>query len=580
MKNIIKFMDGYKFMFITAILAIVIATLMQLATPIIIKYAVDTVIGHEDPGNLAFFQRWFGATISGVVLAFIITNLIRGIFLFVKGYFSNVAAEAIAKRMRDALYEHIQYMPFAYHTGRETGDLIQRCTSDVETVRRFLGVQVADLGRIIFMVVLSVAVMFSLSAKLTLYAVVLVPVLFLFSYLFFIKVQQNFTKSDEAEGRLTTVLQENLSGVRVVRAFGRERYEIDKFETVNREYRDTTFKLIELLGVFWSSSEIIALIQSGIVLIVGSQMVMRDEVTLGTLIAFITYESMLLLPVKQSGRLLSELGKMTVASKRIEEVLSEPVEEEEKDALKPAIKGDIRFENVSFAYEDGKDVLKGLNFEVKAGQTLGILGATGSGKSTLVQLLQRLYDYSGEIYIDDTPLSKIDRHWIRKHIGLVIQEPYLYAKNVKENIGITDPSYSFDAIRNAAERAAIHESIEGFKDGYETVIGEKGVSLSGGQKQRIAISRTIIDDAKPILVFDDSLSAVDTETDQKIRQALAARKTAATTIMISHRLTTLAKADVIIVLDEGEILQMGTHEALIAEDGMYKHIWELQRAIA
>jgi ATP-binding cassette subfamily B protein len=567
-------------MFITAIIAVVIATLMQLATPIIIKFAVDTVIGHEDPGNLSFFQKWFGSTLYGVVAAFVITNLLRGIFLFVKGYLSNVAAEGIAKRMRDTLYARIQYMPFEYHTGRETGDLIQRCTSDVETVRRFLGVQVADLGRIIFMVILAIAVMFSLNAKLTFYAIALVPILFVFSYVFFIKVQQHFKKSDEAEGRLTTVLQENLSGVRVVRAFGRERYEIDKFEMVNRDYRDRTYKLIELLGVFWSSADLMTLLQSGIVLIVGSQMVMQDEITLGTLIAFITYESMLLLPVKQSGRLLSELGKMTVSAKRIDEILHEPVETEEPNALKPEIKGGIRFENVSFAYENGKDVLKHISFEVEPGQTLGILGATGSGKSTLVQLLQRLYDYSGEIYIDDNPLSRIDRQWIRKNIGLVIQEPYLYAKNVRENIGITDPAYTFEAIRGAAEHAAIHDSIEGFKNGYETMIGEKGVSLSGGQKQRIAISRTIIDETKPILVFDDSLSAVDTETDQKIRQALAARASKATTIMISHRLTTLAKADVIIVLDDGEILQKGTHETLIAEEGLYKHIWELQRAIA
>ncbi len=579
MKNIFKYLKGYRAAFSLAIFSIVIATAMQLATPILIKYAVDSVIGDVPAGNLQFLTDAFGKNLLMVVLIIVAINFIRGVFLFLKGVLSSYAAENIAQNMRDSLYRQIQYMTYEHHTKKETGDMIQRCTSDVETIRRFLGVQIVDLGRIIFMVFLSVAIMLTLNVKLTLYAVALIPILFGFSYVFFTKVQKNFLKSDEAEGKLTTVLQENLSGVRVVRAFGREKYEIDKFEDVNQTYRKTTYRLIEILAMFWSSSDLITLIQSGVVLIVGSQMVIAGDLTIGTLIAFITYESMLLWPVKQSGRLLSELGKTTVAIKRVEEIMNEEVEKDSHDEIEPEVVGKIAFENVNFSYPDGKQALKNINFTLEQGKTLGILGSTGSGKSTLVHLLQRLYDYEGSIKIDDVELSHIKKQWIRRKIGLILQEPYLYAKTVKENIGIINRDYGETQIMEAAKTASIHDNILTFKEGYETVIGEKGVSLSGGQKQRVAISRTIIDHDKRILIFDDSLSAVDTETDMKIRRALKKRSKDVTTLIISHRITTLAEADYIIVMDDGEIIQRGSHDDLVKEDGLYKRIWDLQKMV-
>lgn len=577
MKNIMKYLKGYRLAFFLAIVSIVVATAMQLATPILIKFAVDTVIGDSPAGNLQFLVDWFGKSLFSVVWLLVAINLVRGVFLFLKGVLSSYAAENIAEDMRNKLYRRIQYMTFEQHTKKETGDMIQRCTSDVETIRRFLGVQIVDLGRIVFMILLSVAIMLTMNVELTLYAVVLIPVLFVFSYVFFTKVQTTFKKSDEAEGKLTTVLQENLSGVRVVRAFGREKYEIDKFEGVNQNYKKTTYRLIEILAMFWSSSDLLTLIQSGIVLVVGAQMVISGEVTLGTLMAFITYESMLLWPVKQSGRLLSELGKTTVAISRIEEILNEPIEEDLPHEIEPEIQGRIKFENVNFSYPDGKQALKDINFEIESGKTLGILGSTGSGKSTLVHLLQRLYDYEGSIRVDDYELKNIKKQWIRRKIGLILQEPYLYAKTVKQNIGIINKSYNDEDIAEAAKTASIHDNILTFKDGYDTIIGEKGVSLSGGQKQRVAISRTIIDQDKRILVFDDSLSAVDTETDMRIRRALSKRSKEITTLIISHRITTLAEADYIIVLDDGCIIQKGTHEALINEEGLYKRIWDLQQ---
>lgn len=579
MKNLYKYLKGYRVAFLFAIISIIIATAMQLATPILIKYAVDTVIGDQPAGNLQFLLDAFGKSLISVVWIIVAINFIRGLFLFFKGVLSSYAAENIAQNMRDSLYRQIQYMTYEHHTKKETGDMIQRCTSDVETIRRFLGVQIVDLGRIIFMVILSVAIMLTLNVKLTLYATVLIPVLFIFSYVFFTKVQKTFKKSDEAEGKLTTVLQENLSGVRVVRAFGREKYEIDKFEEVNQTYKKTTYRLIEILAMFWSSSDLLTLFQSGIVLVVGSQMVISGELTIGTLIAFITYESMLLWPVKQSGRLLSELGKTTVAITRVEEILNEVIETDHPEEIEPSIEGEIVFDHVSFTYPDGKQALKDISFKLENGKTLGILGSTGSGKSTLVHLLQRLYDYEGSIRIDGIELKTIKKQWIRRKIGLILQEPYLYAKTVKENIGIIDRGFEEGQIMEAARTASIHDNILEFKDGYDTIIGEKGVSLSGGQKQRVAISRTIIDHDKRILVFDDSLSAVDTETDMKIRRALKRRSKDVTTLIISHRITTLAEADYIIVMDQGEIIQNGTHEALVNDEGLYKRIWDLQKMV-
>lgn len=577
MKKIFKYLKGYQLAFGLAILSIIIATIMQLATPVLIKYAIDSVIGDEPAGKMQFLTDLFGKNLLSVVGIILGISFLRGVFLFLKGRLSSYAAENIAQNMRERLYRQIQYMSYDKHTKKETGDMIQRCTSDVETIRRFLGVQIVDLGRIVFMILMTVVIMLMLNVTLTLFSTIMIPVLFIFSYVFFTKVQSTFKKADEAEGKLTTVLQENLSGVRVVRAFGREDYEIDKFEEVNANHRNISYKMMDILSAFWSSSDLLTLIQNGVVLVIGAKMVIDGTMTIGVLTAFITYVSMLLWPVKQSGRLLSELGKTTVAIERIEEILNEEVEGDLSTEIAPEINGDITFEGVCFDYEEKQGILQDVSFTVPAGSTLGILGSTGSGKSTLVHLLQRLYEYEGSIKIDGHELNTIKKSWIRQKIGLVLQEPYLYAKTVKENIGITRTCFKDEDIFSAAETASIHSNILEFKEGYDTIIGEKGVSLSGGQKQRIAISRTIIDADKRILIFDDSLSAVDTETDMKIRAALKKRSKDTTTLIISHRIATLAEADYIIVLDEGKIIQRGNHEALVSQEGLYKRIWDLQR---
>lgn len=580
MIKLFKYFKGSLIYLWVALISIIVATTLQLLTPIMIQFTIDSIIGNEDAGRLEFIIEAFGKSLLAVIIIMIIINFLRGIFLFLKGYFSNIIAERIAKELRDKLYNRIQYMSYEKHLKTESGDIIQRCTSDVELIRRFLGLQIVELGRIVFMVIISILLMFMLNVKLTIYSVILIPILFIFSFIFFKRIKSVFTETEEAEGKLTTVLQENLSGVRVVRAFGRENFEIKKFEEVNEEYTNKFLKIMDNMAMFWSSSDFLTLIQNGLVLIIGGRMVINGEITIGVLVAFITYVYMLLWPVKQLGRILSEFGKATVALGRIEEVLEEEIEKDLEHEKSPTIMGDIEFKNVSFSYDGKNKVLDNISFKIKKGETIGILGPTGSGKSTLVNLLQRLYEYEGSILIDGVELREIKKSHIRKNIGLILQEPYLYTKNIYENIGITKRNFSKSEIINAAKNASIHDNIEKFHNGYETLVGEKGVSLSGGQKQRVAIARTIINNEQPILIFDDSLSAVDSQTDTKIRKSLKMRNRKITTIMISHRITTLSETDKILVLEDGIIIESGGHDELIKKEGFYKKVWDLEKNIS
>ena len=410
---------------------------------------------------------------------------------------------------------------------------------------------------------------------MTLISMAMIPIIFGFAFLFFMKAQQAFEASDESDGRLCTMLQENLNGVRVVRAFARQQHEIEKFAEANQEYRELTYKLIWLMAIYWFMSSLLGMIQGGVVLIAGAHRAVHGALTVGTLIVFISYVQRLFHPIRQMGRILSDMGKAMVSLKRIQEILDQPLDANEAHLLSPRIHGDIEFRNVSFEYEPGKPVLQDISFTAKKGQTVAILGPTGSGKSSLVHLLSRLYDYqSGSITIDGVELKEVNKKWLRQHVGLVLQEPFMFSKTVKENIGLVRQHADDAAVIEAARIAAVHDVIQSFEHGYDTAVGEKGVTLSGGQKQRVAIAQTLMKES-PILVFDDSLSAVDTETDAAIRRALRERN-GATTFMISHRVTTLSEADKILVLDGGRLVQTGSHEELIQEDGLYRRIWHIQ----
>lgn len=588
LKLLLSFMKGNKLLYTGAVICVALATLFSLVIPLIIRFTIDSIIGDE-PLRL---PEWFLNLLEQVGLSdrllnslwliglfIVLLTLIRGFFLYFKGKWSATASETIARNLREKLYDHIQHLPYNYHLSAETGDLIQRCTSDVETIRRFLAVQFVEMGRAIFMLTLISWFLFNLHVKLTLIAMTVIPIIITFSFIFYRRVKHSFKLAEEAEGRLSTTLQENLTGVRVVRAFANQAFEIDKYNNKNIEFRDLVYRVISQLAWFWSISDCLSMLQMGAVLVLGVFWAAEGMITLGTLVVFITYEGMLLWPVRQLGRILTDLGKTLVALGRIQEILDQPHESEAADEIKPELNGDIEFKDVWFSYNNEEPVLKNLSFSINKGETIAITGPTGSGKSSLVHLLARLYDYDkGSIAINGYKLKDINKKWLRKHVGLVLQEPFLFARTVKENIALPRNNVKDAEIFEAAREAAIHNVIEDFENGYETIVGERGVSLSGGQKQRIAIARTLIRDC-PILIFDDSLSAVDTETDAAIRQALKKKSREKTTIIISHRINTLSEADKILVLDEGRLVQSGTHEQLIKQKGIYNRLWVIQNSL-
>lgn len=587
-KLLFKFMKGNRLLYLNSIFAIGLATCFEIIVPLVLRVTIDSIIGDkpmEVPNwALDIVDAAGGKSIllqnlwicGGAIIALTIAN---GVFSYFKGKWSAEASESVAKNIREMLYNHLQHLPYDYHIKAETGDLIQRCTSDVETIRRFLAVQFVEIGRVLFMLIFSVGIMISLDKAMTLIAVSLIPIVFIFTLVFFLKVQKAFKISDEAEGKLSTVLQENLSGVRVARAFARQSYEVQKFNVKNSEYRDVTYKLFRLLAWYWSFSDMLCFLQICIVLAFGAYFAVNGAITLGTLVVFVSYERKLVFPIRQLGRILTDFGKALVSIERINEILETEREDGIEEGIKPEIRGDIEFKNVNFKYDESREILRNISFKVKKGDTIAILGSTGSGKTSLVNLLLRLYDYTeGEIELDGIPLKSINKKWLRKKVGIVLQEPFLYSKTLKENIGITEGKAQESKIFEAAKIASVHDVILNFENAYETPVGERGVTLSGGQKQRVAIARTIIRDSQ-ILIFDDSLSAVDTETDLAIRRALKERKNGVTTFIISHRITTLSEADLILVLEDGEIVESGKHEDLINHEGLYRRIWSIQNSL-
>lgn len=578
-KHLFKFMRGSGFIYFLAMAAVFLATISSLSVPVIIQYVIDDLIGGKNTVDSNWVTFVTGRTLMGACFAILGLTLLRGIFIFLKGWASAFASERIAKQIKDQIMGHLQQVKYEFYSSHDTGDLIQRATSDVETIRKFLSVQIVEVVNIVMMVSVIAFMMYGLSPKLTVVALSLIPIIVAFSFYFFFTIRRKFKVCDEAEGALSSCLQENLNGIKVVKAFGREPYEIKRFEKVNSDLRDKVQKLIQSFAYYWSISDVMCFSQIALVVIFGAIWCLEGTLTIGVVFAFITYEGMLLFPVRVLGRVLSEFGKSLVSVDRIVEILDTPLDYENDGVLEPNLRGDIRFENVSFQYEGSKEVLKNLNFHIKTGETIGILGPTGSGKSTLAYLLTRLYEpTAGEIYLDGTPVKEIRKQWLRKNVGLVLQETFLYAKTIQENIAIKHSELDHSEVISAAKVATLHHNIMEFDQQYETIVGEKGVSLSGGQRQRVAIARTILE-KMPVMFFDDSLSAVDTETDRMIRNALKKSYADTTTIIVSHRINTLAETDRIMVLENGEITAFDTHERLLQQEGLYKRIWEIQNLV-
>lgn len=575
--------------FLWALIATIMMVIIGFLTPLLLSEIVDSILGSEpftmpdflmNPINALGGRDFLRQNLWIPALALILMNIVNGVFTFIKGRSSAIASENIARKLRNDLYRHLQHLPFAYHVKAQAGELIQRCTSDVDTIRRFLAVQVMEVVNTVLMVVIAMSILLPRSVPITLYSLILVPPLFCFATWFFKMVHKSFEVADEADGVLNAVLQENLSGVRVVRAFGQQEREVEKFDRVNNDLRKKNIRLNELLAIYWGGGDAISMTQTLLTLVVCIIYACNGWITVGTLIVFTSTLGMLLFPIRQLGRTLSDAGKAMVSMKRVQAILHEEAEPDEPNALKPDLHGDIVFDHVSFAYpDDNVPVLRDVSFTIPAGKTAAVLGGTGSGKSTMMYLLQRLYTpTSGKITIGGVDIQQIDRKYLRAHVALILQEPFLYSKSIRENVGITAPEQEAERIEHAADIASASGFIAKADKGWETVVGERGVTLSGGQKQRIAIARTLLKDNN-ILIFDDSLSAVDTETDAQIRAALRHEQKDVTTLIISHRVTTLSQADLILVLENGQITQQGTHAELCSQPGLYQRINSIQNAL-
>ncbi len=586
---VFRFVKENLWLFGLGLLCSMLNTAFNSLTPQIIRMTVDSIIGSEElPGwfTALGLQRLLQGDTARVLLlaaaAVLAAAILSGVFSFLARINTARASENAIKSLRDALYGHIQKLPFSWHTAHQTGEIIQRCTSDVEVIRNFVSAQMVEVFRIVFLIVMTMAIMFSMNVKISLVVAVFIPIIALYSFFFSSKISKRFMDADIAEGKLSSTVQENLTGVRVVRAFGRENFEIERFDERNNHFADLWIRLGHMMTTYWSTGDFIMALQVLTVICVGTVSAVNGEITLGEFLAFVSYNATLTWPVRSLGKILAEMSKTGVSLERVSYILLAEPEHDPPRALQPPMDRDISFEHVTFGYENQKPVLDDVTFTIPAGSTFAILGGTGSGKTTLMHLLNRLYDLEpgcGRITIGGVDISRIGRGYLRKNVAIVLQEPFLFSRTIRENIGITAQERDRDAmleyVRAAARSACVDEAIEGFAQGYETVVGERGVTLSGGQKQRVAIARMLTQNA-PVMIFDDSLSAVDAETDAKIRQQLKEKMGSATTILISHRITTLMQADRILVLDNGRVADLGTHEELIARPGIYRDIYEIQ----
>jgi ATP-binding cassette, subfamily B, bacterial len=561
--------SGQRARYAAAIGAMGIGTVFLLSVPYIIKTALDA-LGKEN------VSLW--GTIVPAAAAIVGFNAMHGLFTYLRGRWAAQASEGIVRRLRYELYSHLERLPAAYHDRADTGDLVQRCSSDVETVRVFLAAQVVEIARVTLYLLIAIPIMVSQNLRMTALALAVVPVLLLFAMLFFRKVRQLFKKVDESEGRLTTLIQENLMGIRVVRAFARQDFEIERFHQRNGELRDLEYRLFLALSNYWTLSDFLVFGQLGLVLIGGGYMALSGQISIGTWVFFSWLERSIIWPVREIGRVLVDSGKASVAIDRIQAILREPLESVEPVPREP-VGGDIEVRDLTFRYNDGPPALDNLSLTIRRGESVALLGPPGSGKSTLVNLLVRLYDYKdGSIKIGGEELSKLNRDAVRGAFGMVLQDPFLYSRSVRENVTIGHSSAADDDVEASARAADIHDNIVDFPDGYSTLVGERGVTLSGGQRQRVAIARALLMDPT-FLVLDDSLSAVDTKTESRILRALADRKGKQTTILIAHRLSSARLADRIFVLEGGRLIQEGTHDELAASEGLYHRLWDIQGAL-
>ncbi len=579
LKGLWQMMSDYHMSYIAATIALAISALSKTFTYLLLQFFADDVLakGTYIGGTLTTSLVW-------IAVGFVGLAALEGSFAFLSGRLAAYTAEGITRRLRDFLFDHIQRLNFSYHATTPTGDLIERVTSDVDALRRFFSEQAIGVGRIILLFVINFIAILNLNAELAWVSIVVIPLILLASLWFFKKVTKAYEEYQAQEAVLSTTLQENLTGVRVVKAFARQDYEKKKFEKDNWGKYLKGKILLLMHSLFWPLSDIVLGFQMLFGFVYGARMAIAGEITVGTYIAYIGLVIWLIWPIRNLGRIIVQTSTGMVSYARLMEVVKqqrEPLFDGKHQPSGP-VRGELQFEDVSFMYSDGKsDVLKSVSFHAKPGQAIALLGSTGSGKTSLVNLLPRFHEYTGgRILLDGVELKDYSRSFLRKQIGIVEQEPFLFSRSIRENISYgVGRDVSQEEIEKAAKAAAVHDVIVGFPDGYDTLVGEKGVTLSGGQKQRVAIARTLLKNPS-ILIFDDSTSAVDTETEAEIRDALNELMQNRTTFIIAHRIQSVMIADLILVLDKGEVVQMGTHAELLKDaNGMYRRIYDIQTKI-
>jgi len=588
-KNLIlmyRWLGKNSLLLIPALASLFLVSYLRTLTPLFGQHIIDSILSDEASKLPSFLADLIQADtlVKQLLLAallLLLISFIRALFIFVERAITGVFAERTAYSIRNKLYVKLRDADYYFQSHLETGDIIQRCTTDVEMYKRFVSEQSIEVARLVLLVGLSIYQMSKLNVTIMWVSLIIAPILLVSAALYFNKVEKMFTEIEKNEATMTTHVQENVSGARVVKAFANEAYEVEKFRKLNRTYTDSDLRLVKKMSFFWSSTDFLSFIQFFIIAIIGIIYASKGIISLGIYTAFLAYAGNIIWPMRQLGRLVGDFSKTVVSVSRLDHIMSNPGEYiDETDKITPEIKGDVEFKNVSFKFADSKeDQIIDVSFKAKQGETIAIIGKTGSGKSTLMNLLIRLLDYQkGQILVDGIEIKDIEKHHLRRNVGVILQEPFLFSKSVEENIKISDMAVDNNKVSSVAKIAQVHNDIMNFEKGYQTLVGERGVTLSGGQKQRVAIARMLLK-PKPILVFDDSLSAVDTETDVQIRKALQKEWKSSTVFIITHRITTAAEADRILVIADGQIKESGKHDELINREGLYKNIWKIQSQI-
>lgn len=563
-----KFIRPYWKQFLGAFLALGGVTAAQLVVPSIIRDVIDTGLLQ---GEVRFMLR-AALVILGVGLA-------RSVFSAWGRYWSETVSMRFAYDLRNLLFHHIQRLSFSYHDRSQTGQLMSRATEDIRALQAFIGSGLIELLQVLLLMVGSLFLMVGESSRLTLIAMLpMIPLLVLTAN-FGGRISKLFYAIDKALGDLSARLQENVIGVQVVRAFTREPHEIDRFETHNRNLYDARIHVITEWSKIMPTTMLLVSISTITLLWFGGNMVLDGTLTVGQVVQFNSYMLLIALPARQLTWYVNSAGEAAAGAKRVFEILDQPPE---IDNLPNAIsaeqmQGEVTFENVTFTYlGESHPALQDINLEVKPNQVIGLIGHTGSGKTTLINLIPRFYEpQQGKVLLDGLPVDQYQLDSLRRQIGYVLQTTLLFTSSIADNIAFGRPEASREEVIAAAKAAQAHEFISGFPNGYETLVGERGITLSGGQRQRVAIARALLINPR-ILILDDSTSSVDTETEHLIQQALHQLMAGRTTFIIAQRIASIRNAHQILVFDQGRIVEQGVHEELVAKDGLYTEIYNLQ----